>query len=396
MNSFLLKLHEKVPLKEGPEGYRLILREIYRAGTISISDLSFKTTMPIPVLAKAVNFLIETETLSRIPEGVLYTENGMQFIESELNFYGYGISSCSECDGHIVYISPRWEDLLDILERKFVERPTVDTTLDQAFAEPETALRRAMYLYQAGCLEGRSVCFLGDDDYTSVAVALLYNAFYPEEPKLIPKHISVIDVDSRLLDGIKKAINQNSFNIHYVQWDYREPVPSSLENKFDLIVVDPPYSENGLKLVLSRCISLLETQEGGEIFLSFAHRPILEMMKIQKLITDMGLVIKTIIPRFNRYEGAQILGNSTQVFHLVCSGHMNPLVKSRDYFKDPIYTNELNPTFRIYLCQSCNKVINVGSGFEIPTIEILKAKGCPFCAKSTSFILEGKKNLSPE
>ena len=162
------------------------MREIYRAGCISLHDLSYKTLLPIPVLSKVVNFLIEKEVLSRIPEGILYTEQGMHFIEETLMFYGFGVSDCENCDSLPIFLSPRWNPVLDKLELLFENRPQVDTTLDQAFADPETALLRALYYYKCGALEGKKVAFLGDDDYTSVAIAHLYLSFYPDEPKLIP------------------------------------------------------------------------------------------------------------------------------------------------------------------------------------------------------------------
>jgi len=158
LTNFLKDVQSKVNLREGIEGYRAILREIYRAGTISLKDLSQKVLIPIPVLSKIVNYLIELKILDRIQAGILYTENGMQFIESELNFYGYGLSKCESCDSHSLYISPRWDETLDLLEDSFEKRPKVDTTLDQAFATAETSLRRALLLYEKGSLEGKKIC----------------------------------------------------------------------------------------------------------------------------------------------------------------------------------------------------------------------------------------------
>ena len=71
-------------------------------------------------------------------------------------------------------------------------RPKPYTKLDQAYATPETALRRALYMMAEGDLEGRDVLFLGDDDLTSLAAGLLK----------IAKSITVIDIDVRILDLI--------------------------------------------------------------------------------------------------------------------------------------------------------------------------------------------------
>ena len=63
MNDFLQQVQAKLHLREGAEGIRRILLTIYRASHISLADLSFETTMPLPICAKVVNFLIEKEFL---------------------------------------------------------------------------------------------------------------------------------------------------------------------------------------------------------------------------------------------------------------------------------------------------------------------------------------------
>ena len=85
-SNFLEALQQKIPIQEGIEGFRSIFREIYRAGHISLFDLAVKTLLPLPVLAKIVNTLIESEILNRIPEGILYSEKGMHFIDHRHDF----------------------------------------------------------------------------------------------------------------------------------------------------------------------------------------------------------------------------------------------------------------------------------------------------------------------
>ncbi|MHA1602394.1 MAG: bis-aminopropyl spermidine synthase family protein [Promethearchaeota archaeon] len=383
----------EIPIREGIEGFRSILREIYRAGHISLKDLAYETLIPVSLLSKIVNFLTEKDILTRIPEGILYTENGMQYIEKELNFYGFGISECEECNGLPIYISPRWNGVIEELERIFATRPKVNTTLDQAFADPETSLMRALYLYRNGALEGKKICFLGDDDYTSVATALLYKGFYPEEPKLIPNQLTIIDIDNRILQGIRSHIPKN-FNIFTEIWDYRNAVPAKFQNIFDTIIVDPPYSNAGLKLVLSRSLSLLRKELGAEIYLSFAHRAPEEFYNLQKLIIDSGLAIMEIIPRFNYYEGAQILGSTTQMIRLSTTSESIPLIKSNEVLEGPIYTGEISMNFRIYYCKNCEKSIRIGEGCDIKTIEELKKHGCPYCNSHGKFELDEKIKIA--
>ncbi|MHA1610624.1 MAG: bis-aminopropyl spermidine synthase family protein, partial [Promethearchaeota archaeon] len=357
---FLKQLQEKIPIQEGIEGFRTILREIYRAGHISLQDLSYQSLLPIPVLSKIVNFLIEKEILDRIPEGILYTENGMKYIEDELKFYGFGIAECDECDSLPIWLSPRWDPLVESLETIFASRPTVDTKLDQAYADVETSLQRALLLYRNGSLEGKKIAFLGDDDYTSIAVGKLYEGFFPEEPQFIPQQAVVFDIDTRLLKGIRENSQWDSPEFITEIWDYRSPVPIARAHHFDVVMVDPPYSFPGLQLVLSRAIGLLQKVSGKEIYLSFAHRSPTEMWKMQQLFTSLGLAIVELYPRFNYYEGAQILGNITQMYRLVTTDYTFTSelpIKTTETWSEPIYTGELNPNLRNYYCTACKKII---------------------------------------
>ncbi|WP_371804495.1 bis-aminopropyl spermidine synthase family protein [Candidatus Lokiarchaeum ossiferum] len=392
MANFLEELQSKITIKEGIEGHRSILREIYRAGHISLQDLAFKTLLPISLLSKIVNFLIEKELLGRIPEGILYTEKGMQFVEAELHFYGIGISNCEECGDTPVYISPRWDGLLDKMDLILGSRPKVDTTLDQAFADAETDVLRALYLYQKGALEGKSLCFLGDDDFTSLSVVNLYEGIIPEDQKMIPTEIMVVDIDQRMLSGIQANIPNNSMKIEFKLWDYRHPVPNGLIHRFDTIMVDPPYSLSGLRLVLSRAISLLRTIPGGEIYLSFAHRAAEDTLAMHALFCKLGLAVIEMIPRFNYYEGAGILGNTTQMIRLVTTTKSSPLISPKEEFQEKIYTGEIKPNIRYYFCNNCGKLIPIGETEQLKTVEQLKAQKCPHCNADGPFNLDHKED----
>ena len=76
-------------------------------------------------------------------------------------------------------------------------RPTVDQRLDQSHATAETAVRRALFLYENDALEGRSVVVLGDDDLTSLAIAVVAEAL-----SLGAVDITVVEVDERLVGYI--------------------------------------------------------------------------------------------------------------------------------------------------------------------------------------------------
>ena len=155
-------------------------------------------------------------------------------------------------------------------------------------------------------------------------------------------------------------------------------------------MIDPPYSENGLRLTISRAIAMLRSEPGREIFLSFAHRSPVEFLKLQEIIIGMGLAIMEITPRFNTYEGASILGNQTQILRLATTESTKSLIPHNVNHEELIYTGKISPTTRFYYCLNCNKTIEIGEKSQIKTIEKLKENGCPLCKAKGPFKIEGK------
>jgi len=391
MSENFKKLQDKLNLEEGIEGIIDILREIYRNGTNSIKNISRAVKIPIPIVSKVVNSLIEANFLFRNEDGVQLWEHAMKFCEEELGFFGYGIPRCPECDNRPFNITPRIEQLFDILNPIFKDRPIVDTTLDQSKITVETAIQRALYFYNNGSIEGKDIAFLGDDDFSSIAISKLYKIFFPNEPNLIAKSITIIDIDSRILETIKKYIEEDSLKVNILNYDLRKPIPDNLINKFDTIIMDPPYSLNGLKLFLSRGISLLKHPSKydikKDIYLSFAHKSQEYTLEFQKFIIDSNLAIMEIIPKFNKYEGSEVLGNITQMIRLNTTMKTKPLINPNEEFNESIYTGETHPYIKKYRCTNCNEILEVGPDRQFETIEILKGEKCPKCQTSKNFEL---------
>jgi N4-bis(aminopropyl)spermidine synthase len=389
MAEFFDELLTKVDLEEGIEGIRQILLQIYRNGSISIKKIARLTHIPIPVVSKVVNILSEQKLLNRSKQGVQYWEHGMKFVEQHFGFFGYGNQKCPMCKSRSVYISPRYDEIFDILNPIFSHRPSVDTTFDQSKNTVETAIQRAGYFYDKGALEGKRILFIGDDDFTSVSVGLLSKTFFPNEDiTLIPRSISVLDIDTRILSEIKDVFSNNSLPIQIIIQDLREPIPAEFIHQFDTIITDPPYSINGLKLFLSRAISFLDTGINQDIFLSFAHRSPSQTLEMQSILADLGLAIIEIIPRFNKYEGAEVLGNETQLYNLKTTEKTQEIVKSDEKFTSTIYTGETHPYIRKFQCTSCNTLIAVGPDKKFNTIEQLKGDSCPHCGGKKFKLIE--------
>jgi predicted methyltransferase len=271
-------------------------------------------------------------------------------------------------------IAPEHETILEKLREVSSLRPSANPKLDQAHATPETALRRALYMLDGGSLGGRNALFLGDDDLTSVAAGLLN----------VAKGITVVDIDSRLIETITGISEEEGLGIECVLHDLREPLPEKLRGAFDTFLTDPPYTTSGLELFLSRGIQALRWRKTSTAYLAYPDKPPLEMLEAHGAILRMGLYVDELIPRFNLYVGAEILGNTTSMFRLMVTEGAKPVVTGP--FQSGIYTGELRPTTRIYRCQ-CGAEFEVGSTKTFNTIEELKSRGCLRCGRNEGFRL---------
>ncbi|MFW9972303.1 MAG: adenosylmethionine decarboxylase, partial [Candidatus Odinarchaeota archaeon] len=181
----------------------------------------------------------------------------------------------------------------------------------------------------------------GDDDLISLAVGLTKLA----------KQITVIDIDNRILNYISKSVQQLSIhNFNVYLHDLRKSCPSDIINKYDVVVMDPPYTNEGLRLFLKRARQILKSTIiiegetypiiGKKCLLSFGNKPPEEMLKLQLSILDHGFIINEMLPDFNHYEGASIIGKFSHLYYL--QSVINPNVKyNLSFATHPIYTSEV-------------------------------------------------------
>ena len=371
-NSVLDDIAEKASIFEGKEAVRTILREIFLNGTIGTKSLSRKLRMPIPTVAAIRKELEKIGLISREKKGAILTEKGLIFVNDALGIYYLESHYCKKCESTGIALPHEAEKLI-AKQRLFSERrPKPQTEIDQAFGRPITAIRRAYLMLENNDLEGREILLIGDDDFTSLAIAQL---------KTNAK-ITVLDIDNRLLEIIKEISIENNFQINCVTHDLRKPLPENLMNRFDAVLTDPPYTIPGLELFLSRAIQALKDESGRKIYLAYAHRPPKMQLEVQSSLTKLGLAILQLIPGFNLYEGAEMHGNTTYISILSTTESTKPLIASD--FSEKIYTGELNPTIREYQCKN-GHVTEVGFSLEIKNIEELKENGCPVCGDKDEF-----------
>ncbi len=357
-------------IKEGKEGVRAILLTIFREGRISTKNLSKKTNLPIP-LVTAVRKELEKEGLLIRKGGAILTEKGLKYLHKDLNVQESRLSArCGACEQSGIEILPQYRSILEKLETIEEKEPPIQPELDQSRCINTTKLRRALLLDAYNDIEGRNIAFLGDGDLISITVALVGH----------PRQLVVFDIDKRILNYISEISKEENLKISTLYHDLRQPIPSNYLDQFDVFITDPPYTCNGFELFLSRGVELLRKGSGKHGYISFSHKPPSEKLTCQQIVTNMNLILKEIIPNFNQYRGAEILGQIGQMLVVETTNISQHTISGE--FTSFLYSGEERLTKRLYRCAGCGTEYKVGQGEKFSTIEELKANSCSNCSKN--------------
>ena len=409
--NLLQSVAERTQLREGEAGVEEVLRVVYRAQhaaggePVTARALARVVRLPLPVVTALRRELEKSGVLEPGPhlhltaaaDRAIGVDWGWETIaesthkaHAEHVVQTDGSVTCPTCAGlGIAPLGGVWPSVLEILERHFASNPRVDVELDQSHCTPETNLRRAALMYEEGALAGKDVLVLGDDNSVSLAVALAGKALSPTGK--LARRVVALDTDERILHHLSSVATEENVAIEVVEHDVRKSLPADLRGTFDTVSTDPPYTLPGLELFLSRAVQAVKPS-GGRIYLHFGHRPPDEQVQVQSAIAAMGLVIERLVPNFNEYVGAGVLAGVSDLYVLSSGAQSVPLITG-DYV-EPIYTGEVRPTLRMYVCTACGSEISVGgqAGGQFATIENLKEAGCPKCG-SHAFRLASRRQV---
>ena len=374
---YINELDKRIKLKDGINVIEKALELIYFLGPLSSKSLARELSLPIPVITALKKECLKLGIWEE-KNGISSTVEGNRYLSEECGFGGINkekyisiLQSEEVQKGLIKSLAKKYSDLFNL-------RPSVDVTIDQAKCTTETAFKRAMLCLLNGSLIGKRVLCVGDDDLISVAMGLLLKSIF-NNINNINTRISIFELDERYIEYIQKLSRDYSLPIECINIDLKKPLPLSVINSFDCFFTDPPYTVDGVSLFLSRGVSALKPGKGKKVFLSFANKPINERYSLQKCIHMHGLTIKEILPSFNEYEGASLLGGVGQMMILESTDQMTPLIPLNKEYINSIYTREKKLPNSTYTCRNCKKVFKIGKGNPYNTIEELKNSGCTFC-----------------
>jgi len=328
---------ERAQLAESIEGVRLILLMMYRFPSLKNKVLSQKTGIAIPTLAAVRSELVKSGILERRN---FLGEKGREWVRTNLNLTFEYDPLPGNFDS-IIKELPEEFSYLNNIKAYLENRPSPEFSLDQSHADDSTVIKKAMYLLKKGDIEGRKIIFLGDDDFISLAIGLTKLA----------QEITVLDIDQRVLNFLSESADELSLvNFNVLHHDLRDPFPKDIINQYDVVVTDPPYTIEGLRLFLKRARQVLRSHivindvdyniAGKKCLLSFGNKPPEAMQKLQLSILDHGFIINEMIPDFNHYKGASIIGKFSHLYYLQSVN--NPSSKyNLSLTTGPIYTSEV-------------------------------------------------------
>ena len=223
-----------------------------------------------------------------------------------------------------------YDQTIKLLKRYDGRRPLPDRKYDQFTATIETTVRRTSLLDWFGDITGKRLLFLGDDDFTSIAVANTKKA----------SRVTTLDIDNRIIDTIREvAINEN-LEIDLESYDAQKVLPTTYYQKYDVVFTDPPYTPEGIELFVSRAVNALDSSnQSARIYICYGNsdRAKERFLPVYEAFSSSGLMIRWIFDKFNRYNGAESIGSSSSLYVLDTTAKTNPLITGN--YEKSIYTN---------------------------------------------------------
>jgi hypothetical protein len=197
---------------------------------------------------------------------------------------------CKTCNGSQIDLSGMKQTIGSVMEEIRLARPRPSFLFDQRPVTLDTVLRRVAYLFWRGDVYDSDIVLIGDDDLTSVAIALTGAA----------KRVTVFDIDRRLIDFIERTAIHQNLRIEVNHFDISDRLPREYCSQYDVFITDPSPMKIPFTVFLNFGINLLKPSGVGYIsFQSSAMEPSIEF---QNIIVQSSLLITDLVPLFTEYQ----------------------------------------------------------------------------------------------
>jgi hypothetical protein len=175
---------------------------------------------------------------------------------------------------------------------------------DQMPCTHETAVRRVQKVEEMISRE-QPILLLGDDDMVSVELAAAGFS-----------NVTAVDIDQRILDDIAAAAQKRKVSVRLAQHDLSKPFPSALRDDYALVMFDPAYSPDSVRMFLLAGLDATQHRPGARFFISVHLMSLLRsgIAAVDRLFTEEGLEILEFHPGFNVYPCP---GRVNVLIHLV-------------------------------------------------------------------------------
>ncbi|MFN4220552.1 MAG: bis-aminopropyl spermidine synthase family protein [bacterium] len=265
-------------LSDSPKKYWDILFESFDSASNTINSL--KKLLDMGIIAYENDHFF------------LNRKNDNETIINQLIKIPYKQVRCSHCKGSGLEINS-FANVIKNFEDLIKDRPPAIPEFDQGVVNIETVFNRINFIYYKGDLENKDIVLIGDDDLTSLALAITK----------LPNKILVLEADKRLVEYInQKARDLKIENLQAVEYNVEWKVDKTYRNSFDVFLTDPVETVQGISLFISRGCSMLK--ENGVVYFGMTHLEASnkKWYKIHKNLYEMNFVITDILDKFQLYE----------------------------------------------------------------------------------------------
>lgn len=342
------------------------LMQVQKMQPVSGKKLVKKLQVPPSVIAKLKKECWKKSLITENDAGISLSEKGKQLVESELGTTLNESLLCETCNGKTIVLNEKLLKAEQVI-KKLQQQRTPKTHMDQSFVTARSSCERAALMLQNLDVEGKKIVCVGDSDLTSIALGFLG----------VAKKITVLDLDSDLLEIIQKTSREFNLKIECIQQDFREPLKTN--EHFDVFVSDPPYTFDGLEAFVNGGKKLADAG-----YLTYSFKPKNELLEVEKILLEKNFAITWMSSNFIEFIGSGIIGKQGLLMKIVSA---QPTERKKGF-----YTGEMRPVERKFVCANCQADYWIGKGLEFESVEALKEKKCARC-NGTKFNLVQRKKV---